>query len=110
MSATYKLSVSGSQDEHTIWLAARIPEASRPFVRVEVKGGQKLSLTAPPVSEYGDGFGWYQVGTMLLPKGEYEITISMEPGAPVMDMAIDVLLATPQPFRPSGPRMPRFLR
>lgn len=110
MSATYKISVSGSQDEHTIWLAARIPEASRPFVRVEVKGGQKLSLTAPPVSEYGDGFGWYQVGTMLLPKGEYEFTISMDAGAPVMDMAIDVLLATPQPFRPSGPRMPRFLR
>jgi hypothetical protein len=110
MSATYKLAVSGSRDEHTIWLAARIPEASRPFVRVEVKGGQRMPLSAPPVSEYGDGFGWYQVGTMLLPKGEYEFTISMEAGAPRLDMAIDVLLATPQPFRPSGPRMPRFLR
>lgn len=110
MSAKYKLTVSGSRDEHTIWLAARIPEASRPFVRLEVKGGLKLPLTAPPVSEYGDGFGWYQVGTMLLPKGEYEFTISMEAGAPLMDMAIDVLFATPQPFRPSGPRMPRFLR
>ncbi len=110
MSATYKLSVSGSRDEHTFWLAARIPEASRPFVRVEVKGGLSLPLSAPPVSEYADGFGWYQVGTMLLPKGEYEFIVSLDPGAPVMDMAIDVLLATPQPFRPSGPRMPRFLR
>ncbi|MER3412710.1 MAG: hypothetical protein C4341_00410 [Armatimonadota bacterium] len=119
MRAVYKLSVSGSRDEHTVWLAARIPEESRPFVRVEVKGdslspwervGVRAALSAPPVSEYGDGFGWYQVGTMLLPKGEYEFTVSMDPGAPVMDMAIDVLLATPQPFRPSGPRMPRFLR
>lgn len=110
MSAMYKLSVSGSRDEHTIWLAARIPEASRPFVRVEVKGGLSLPLSAPPVSEYADGFGWYQVGTMLLPKGEYEFIVSLDPGAPLMDMAIDVLLATPQPFRPSGPRMPRFLR
>jgi len=109
MRATYRIESRGSQDEHAIWVAAKVPKETRPFVRVEFKGGASYPLGTLPIAEYGDGYGWYQVGKVVLPRGSYDLSVVVAPDAPTADVSVDVVLLTPQPFRPSGPRMPPFL-
>ncbi|RMG25037.1 MAG: hypothetical protein D6724_04830 [Armatimonadetes bacterium] len=109
MRATYRIESRGSRDEHTIWVAAKVPKEVRPFVRVEFKGGASYPLGTLPMAEYGDGYGWYQVGKVSLPRGTYEVSLVVAPEAVAPDISVDVLLLTPQAFRPSGPRMPAFL-
>jgi hypothetical protein len=91
-------------EEQTVWIAARIPRDRRGEVTVRV-AGQALKLTGEPTGVYGDGFGWYRLGTTRLAAGKETLRIEVQ-GVDGADLAIDAIVLTPQPFQPSGITMP----
>lgn len=89
---------------HEIWVAARIPGEFRDKVKVRV-GERLLGPPSPPVSFYGDGFGWYKFGEAELQKGVTNFRFEV-PATGRMNIALDVFNISPPGFRPQGPRMP----
>jgi hypothetical protein len=89
-----------SDAEQTVWLAARIPADQRKNVQVLI-GGQTMSLAEEPINIYGDGFGWYRLGTTRLAGGNARLRITVVPLDGV-DLALDAILLTPTTFVPNG--------
>ena len=89
-----------SAAELEVWVAARIPKAARQFVTVTV-GGQVMTIQGEGLSEYGDGFEWYRLGTTKAIPGTNKLRLSVD--APQgADLAIDTILLYPGAFRPNG--------
>jgi hypothetical protein len=64
-------------------------------------GGQVLTIQGEGLSEYGDGFEWYRLGTTKAVQGTNKIRLSVD--APQgADLAIDAILLYPGSFRPNG--------
>lgn len=97
-----------TQEEHDVWIAARIPEEVRPHVSIDI-AGKTFELRDRPQSGYGEGYAWYNLGRLPLRSGSYNMTVRVAAGAPKYEMSIDAVLITPLQFRPMGPRIPRFV-
>ena len=93
------------EGQHEIWVAARIPPKARDtfFLRV---GDQVMKIERGPVSLYANGYGWYRMGEVSLVKGpiQMQIAVDSKDGA---DLAIDVVLVSPERFNPNGVYPPR---
>ncbi len=100
--ADYPLNVKSTQDVE-VWLAARIPQSQRDRVSITV-AGQVLKLTGEPIGLYGNGFGWYHLGTTRL--GGSNSSLQLKVIGESADMAFDVILLDPNRFTPNGVRIP----
>ena len=66
--------------------------------------GKVLTITEPPIQFYGLGLAWYKLGTADLKEGsEAQLQVSPKVTSPIK---VDVLVASPGPFRPNGARLP----
>ncbi|MGV3614225.1 MAG: hypothetical protein ACO1SV_02715 [Fimbriimonas sp.] len=101
--AEYKFPVR-TGDEQTVWIAARIPREKRGEVQIRL-AGQTMVVTGEPTGLYGDGFGWYKLGTTRLAAGNETLRVQVA-GLGGADLAIDVIVMTPRAFQPSGVTMP----
>ncbi|MFZ4507530.1 MAG: hypothetical protein ACOYON_07515 [Fimbriimonas sp.] len=101
--ANYVIPVRTSGDQE-VWIAARIPKDSRADLKVIV-GTQIMTIASDLMSPYGAGFGWYKLGVTRLGGGTSKLRVEIEPSAG-LDLAIDAILITPDPFRPNGPVRP----
>lgn len=89
--------------DHEFWIAADIPPALRSAVSLNV-GGTVLKITERPISYYGLGLAWYKLGSAKMSaQTEVRLEVSREVSAPIK---VDVLVASPVPFRPDGARLP----
>ncbi|MEZ0326550.1 MAG: hypothetical protein ACAH95_11655 [Fimbriimonas sp.] len=96
--AEYLLPVRTPEDQE-VWIAARIPAERRGSVSVFV-AGQLMRLPDAPMALYGDGIGWYKLGTTKLAGGSSKLRIAVDsPGA---EIAIDTILLMPGTFQPSA--------
>jgi hypothetical protein len=105
--AEYLLPVRTLEDQE-VWIAAKIPAERRGNVTVIV-AGQPMRLPDSPTSLYGDGIGWYRLGTTKLAGGSSKLRIVVDsPGA---EIAIDTILLTPGTFQPSAvmPPLPIYV-
>lgn len=104
--ASYPLMVRTTTDQE-VWIAARIPIERRNDVIVII-GGQPLRINSEPVGMYGNGFGWYKLGTTRLAGGQSSMRVEIATSNN-QEIALDVILLTPRPFKPDGPRVPDAL-
>lgn len=104
--AAYSIRAKPAKDEYDLWVAARVPERMREFVQIEMRNRDPIKFSNAPVSRYGDGFAWYNLGRMKLNPGNYRVTVRVAAGAPEYDIALDVLLLAPPGFQPSGLKLP----
>lgn len=88
---------------HEIWLAARLPVGSREALSVLV-GDRVLRIESEPVSPYGEGFAWYRLGDVALTSEASALEIFLD-SRQSLDLDLDVLVASPLPFRPDGLRL-----
>jgi len=99
--ATYR-AVPRQAGRHTVWVAARLPdEASRRRLRVRV-GEQQVGGEVSPVGLYGPGYGWYRLGEVELPANPIEVTLAVTGSGQQVDLAVDVIVLTPEDWRPDG--------
>ncbi len=96
--------MSRSNEELEVWVAARIPRENRGDVNLIV-GSQLLKVTGEPISHYGNGFGWYKLGTTRLGGAISRIQVRVFP-RPGTDLAIDSILFYPGKFEPRGVSQP----
>jgi hypothetical protein len=89
-----------SDEELEVWVAARIPPAARQFVSLTV-GGQLMTIQEEGLSEYGDGYAWYKLGTTKVVNGTNKMRLAVD--APQgADLAVDAILLYPGKLRPNG--------
>ncbi len=89
-----------SRDDQEVWIAAKIPVDRRGDVSVVI-GGQQMKLSGEPQSIYGGGFGWYRLGTTRIAGNLTNIRLQVDT-AGNDEVAVDVILLTPVPFKPNG--------
>ena len=104
--ARYKFSSLPEIEVAEVWISAAVPEAVRPHVKVNV-GDVTLAPLGDPHNAGGD-FAWYNLGKLTLRNGQYILTVTVPDGAPEYRVRIDSVLITPIPFKPGGPRIPRY--
>jgi len=107
--ATYRFNIT-TEREVEIWLAARIPENLRQFVSFEFGSENVFGIPEIAQSLYGTDFGWYRLGKINVRPGNHRIRIRLSPNAPSWQIAIDAIFLTPFSFKPSGPRMPFWIK
>lgn len=91
-----------------LWISARIPnQADKARLKVKI-GGQTLAFNAPPLSPYGSGFAWYNLGTTRLPSFKTEVRVELT-GTASTDVALDCVVLSPQTFQPNNVQVPEFL-
>jgi hypothetical protein len=100
--ATYPL-LAKTNEQQEVWIAARIPAERMKDVTVRVND-QVLRIGDEPVGRFGAGFAWYRVGTTRLANGQNTLQVRIENGG--SEIAIDVILLSPRPFRPNGAMPP----
>ncbi len=89
-----------SEEELEVWIAAKIPAQTRPYVSLNV-GGQLLTIQGEGLSSYGDGYQWFRMGTTKAIPGTNKIRLAVD--APQgADLAVDAILLYPGSFRPNG--------
>ena len=93
-----------NKGDQELWIAARIPEEFRSNVSVSLAGAT-YSIPQRGVSSYGDGYKWYQLGTVNLAGQNSALSIHVNAmhGA---DVGIDAIVLYPGTFRPNGVQMP----
>jgi len=92
-----------SNEEVEIWIAARVPFESRGKVSVGI-ANQTLSLPDAPTSLYGQGFGWYRLGTTRF--GANIGKVRLEVAEAIGDsFAFDAIVIA-KTFRPRALRVP----
>ncbi len=90
-----------------VWMSARVAPQDRDAVIVRC-GSQTWTLNQPPKSFYGMGLAWFKLGDVDL---NGQSMVSVQTTRPNVEVAIDVIMVSPKPFRPRGPRPPLdFLR
>ena len=93
-----------SRSDNEVWLAAAIPPERRAEVVVSVNG-QPFTITSPPVSLYGDGYGWYKLGVTRLSGNIAKARIQVNGGGN-LPIAMDAIILSPRPFTPDGITLP----
>lgn len=101
--AEYKV-LSRTSSDQEVWIAARIPKERRADFTLAVSG-QTMRIQGEPVGGYGDGFGWYRLGTTRLNQGSQTVRIDFK-GGNGGDASLDVILLEVTPFRPNGITQP----
>jgi hypothetical protein len=96
--ANYEVPVRTTQDQE-VWLAARIRPEDRPYVTLDVSG-QKLSIQGSPIGLYGQGYGWYHLGTTKNALGIARFKLLVSGGTP--DLSADAIMFAPTGFKPDG--------
>jgi hypothetical protein len=96
--AEYNLPVR-SGEEQVVWIAAKIPAERRANVTIVV-AGQLMKLPESPDSLYGEGIGWYRLGTTKLAGSSSKLRIQVDSAG--AEIAIDAILLTPGTFQPSA--------
>jgi hypothetical protein len=104
--AEYQIPVR-SEEEQEVWIAAKIPAERHDDIIVQV-GGQVLKLPEAPIVRYGQGLGWYKLGTTRLAGNLSKVRISVASAGPAI--VLDAILITPHPFTPKAvqPPLPMF--
>ncbi len=92
---------------HSVWIAARIPKNVEKSVSVMV-GDRIFKLSGSPTQLYGEGFGWYRVGELDLPKDRIDVEVRVA-GADTPKVALDVIALAPGDFKPNGSFAPNIL-
>ena len=100
--AEFNLPVKTDQPQD-VWIAGRIPFDKRPDFEVLVDG-KSLQIEAEPLSYYGFGFAWYRVGQVELKTKSPKLRVQVR--GQTSDLAVDVILLTPERFVPSGVTQP----
>lgn len=91
-----------------VWVAARIPNPDdRNRLKLKI-GGQTMTFTGTPMSPYGSGFAWYQLGSTRLPSFKTPVRVEIT-GTSSTDISLDCLVLSPQPFRPNNIEVPEML-
>ena len=91
-----------------MWIAAKIPNsADKASIRVKV-GGQLLTINGPPMSPYGSGFAWYQLGATRLSSFKTEVSVELT-GTASTDIGLDCMILSPSPFQPLNVQMPEMV-
>lgn len=101
--AHYDFNVPTATDAE-LWIAASIPDAIRPEVKVRM-GDTVLNFPEFPVSRYADGFGWYRLGQVRLTPGQRRLTLEA-PRQPGAIAQFDAIMISPAAFQPDGARPP----
>ncbi|MEO7453873.1 MAG: hypothetical protein ABIV13_03820 [Fimbriimonadales bacterium] len=104
--ARYKFDSLPELEVAEVWISAAVSEAIRPLVRVTV-GDVTLATLGDPHYSGGD-YAWYNLGKVTLRNGHYILSVQIPDTAPRYEMKIDSILITPIPFKPNGPRIPRY--
>ncbi len=95
---------SNVKSDLQVWIAGKIPKEATKYVTVEI-AGQRVGIQEGPVSPYGNGFGWYHLGTAKLLNTSSVITLSVNSPEGAY-LAVDVVLLYPGDFKPNGVNMP----
>ncbi|MBS1708335.1 MAG: hypothetical protein JSS65_06380 [Armatimonadetes bacterium] len=90
------------QGNHEVWIAAKVDPGDRDAVMVRL-GARSWALAEPPVSYYGAGLAWFKVGEVELRTPEKLSIATTRQGVQIQ---VDVVMVSPTPFRPRGPRPP----
>lgn len=99
--ATYRLRPRQS-GSHTVWVSASLADPSlRPRLRVRV-GDQSVGAEADPVGFYGNGYAWYRLGDVELRNLDETLTLEVLGGGPGVEVKVDAIVLTPDPWRPDG--------
>jgi hypothetical protein len=104
--ARYKFSSLPELEVAEVWISAAVPESIRPLVKINV-GDVTLASLGDPHHSGGD-YAWYNLGKLTLRNGQYVLSVTVPDTAPEYRMKIDSILITPIPFKPNGPRIPRY--
>ena len=104
--ARYKFSSLPEIEVAEVWISAAVPESIRSLVRVNV-GDVTLANLGDPHHSGGD-YAWYNLGKITLRNGQYVLSVTVPDTAPEYRMKIDSILISPIPFKPNGPRIPRY--
>lgn len=105
-SATYQFPVRSGQ-ELEVWMSARIPREFRGDMNLII-GNQLLKIAEQPMSAYGNGFGWYKLGTTRFAGNQATVQVRVNPNIGT-ELAIDSLVFYPGAFRPNGIEQPSAL-
>jgi len=105
--AKYKFQSLPEIEVSEVWISAYVPEELRSFVTVSVGDVTLAPLANPQYS--GGEYAWYNLGKLTLRNGQYFLTVTLAANAPKYRMRIDSILVTPIPFKPAGPRIPRYV-
>lgn len=99
--------VPRTTEEQHLWIAAKISSDDRTAIRVDV-GDQRLQIEGEPVSHYGSGYSWYDLGPVRIsgPQAKIIVRVLSSETAPI---SLDTVLLYPGQFQPRGPMMPRLL-
>jgi len=88
----------------TIWLAAKIAPEDLSKVQCVIRN-QSIRIKGPSQGNYGDGYGWYKLGTTgLEEQNDVKLIIS---GAEPFNMRFDAIVFTPTDFHPDGSKLPQ---
>jgi hypothetical protein len=100
--ADYTVGVK-SGDDVEIWVAARIPAGERQNITVSL-AGDNFTIQGEPISPYGQGFGWYNLGTTKL--GGAQTKLRLLVNSTSADLAFDAIALVPGHFQPKGVTLP----
>jgi hypothetical protein len=100
--ADYTVGVKSSDDVE-IWIAARIPASERQNVTVNL-AGENFTVQSEPVSPYGQGFAWYNLGTTKLGGAQTKLRLLVNSRS--ADLAFDAIALVPGRFQPKGVALP----
>jgi hypothetical protein len=105
--AKYKFQSLPEMEVAEVWISASVPESLRPIAKISVGDVALAKLSDPQYS--GGDFAWYNLGKVTLRNGQYVLNVIVPADAPEYRMKIDSVLITPIPFKPNGPRIPRYV-
>lgn len=104
--ARYKFQSLPEIEVAEVWISAAVPESIRSLIRINVGDVTLANLGDPHYS--GGDYAWYNLGKITLRNGQYVLSVTIPDSAPEYRMKIDSILITPIPFKPNGPRIPRY--
>jgi hypothetical protein len=102
--AIYVVPIHTDQDED-IWISAKISPEDRGSVTLDISG-QHLSITEPPIGEYGSGYSWYHLGTTKHVIGTAQFKLLVASGKP--ELSADAILFCSPDFKPNGLTCPEI--
>jgi len=98
---------------HEIWIAGRVPGRSgnSPLIwQIDDEPANELKDVPPAGGEYAPGMAWFLLGKAPLKPGHHELTLVVpqpaEGTGARFSAGIDVVVVSPEPFRPSGVAKP----
>lgn len=93
----------GSQN---VWISAR----GDGLTQLQIScNGVTMSATDAGIQPYGEGYRWYKVGSLNLPRRQVQMTLSV-PFPFTGSLDVDAIMIAPQEVSPTGPMPPPMVR